>query len=223
MNIVWYPTLRCNLKCAYCNARSLPVIEHGKEQTANAWQELFWSCRRQIGDLIICGGEPSLYQGLDRALETLPLPARVHVATNLAIDPESWLTESVRPRIGSLLLSLHFDPSDKRAASFWLRAQWVRGVLPETYIRAHVTRTQQLMEEPIATAVRMAAERGLDLEITDFDDHWNWRNKLPERDGEAVCGGGADLVVLMPDGTAYRCLGHAYSNRNELEIGRAHV
>jgi molybdenum cofactor biosynthesis enzyme MoaA len=35
LDLIWMPTLRCNLNCTYCAARRLPQVRHG-----------FWNKRR---------------------------------------------------------------------------------------------------------------------------------------------------------------------------------
>lgn len=207
-SIVWFPTFRCQYSCAYCNARSLPVDSHGAERTSAEWLR---ACGRlPCADLVtVSGGEPALYEGLEEVLERAPW-RRLHVNTNLAAPPD-WLTPTVARRMYSVTLSLHFDPDDRRAAPFWERVTTVRQRAPGAYIHVRVVVTQQVRPDRIERAREMCEERGVCLALSESDTHWLYRERLPIRDGAAMCSAGHDAVVLLPDGALYRCLGMAYA------------
>lgn len=78
-SVLFFPTLRCNLSCSYCQYRlrgdTLTTCNGaswriGKELDPGEWLKFF----RQYAPLHleICGGEPTIYPGLERIVAGLP-------------------------------------------------------------------------------------------------------------------------------------------------------
>ena len=82
-----YPTLRCNLHCSYCsNFRSDGSAPcKFRELSPDDWLEIVRKCGRSV---IISGGEPTLFPGIEELLNGIPRELDVHVYTNLTFSPD---------------------------------------------------------------------------------------------------------------------------------------
>ena len=85
-DLVWWPTLRCQNRCAYCNARSLPLVYEQDELPPLFWRDFFARCPWKVQRMVVCGGEPTLYGGVEDIMGGWDWPT--HINTNLARDPD---------------------------------------------------------------------------------------------------------------------------------------
>lgn len=216
--LAWYPTLRCQLRCSYCNSRSLPHRTHGGEVPAEEWARLFRACPVPVGMLMVTGGEPALFRGLRDVLDAVPWT--LHVNTNLMSDPEEWLSPGAIARLNCVSTACHFDPDDPRAEGYWRRLRQLRELLPaEVRVNAGIVETQQTPRGTVERAVQRTRECGGCYIARNVSYYWAYRDAPPLRDMTANCTGGATMLAVMPDGTAYRCLGHAYACAEEQSLG----
>jgi hypothetical protein len=219
--VVWFPTLRCNLHCAYCISRTLPVVTHGAEITPAAWARVWETCPWDVDSLNICGGEPALYAGLGEALARNRF-GKIHLNTNLVADPKTWWTGGLLG-VTSATIGWHLYPGHLLDASTWRHVEWVcANVLDPRASGNHITmchvrdRQRDRPEDRHAIERRCAA-LGITYWPLDYDDVWQWRDWLPERGGSATsCSGGVDMTAIMPDASAYRCLSYPYAGRDPL-------
>ena len=208
--LAWYPTLRCQLRCAYCNSRSLPHRTHGSEVPCEEWVRVFRECPVPVGMLMVTGGEPGVYPGLRRVLDAVPWT--IHVNSNLMSDPDEWLSPAAAPRAHCISTACHFDPDDPRAEVYWRRLRRLRERLPSSvYVNAGIMETQQTPRARLERALERVRECGASYTAREVSYYWSYRDAVPLREMAADCTGGATMLALMPDGTAFRCLGHAYA------------
>jgi len=81
--IVFYPTLRCNLKCPYC---ALTLIDGNKpeypEIDVNGWKQIIDKEKPSV--ILISGGEPGLYSGLSNIINyAVKCKCLIRILTNL--------------------------------------------------------------------------------------------------------------------------------------------
>ena len=226
LSIVWIPTFRCPLVCAFCAARAMPVVTHGtrnphfkredftaelkaNELSPQQWIDAFRAWTRPVKQIAVTGGEPSVYHGLGEVLAAVDWP--ICIDTNLRIDPAVWCLPEVRPRVKAVNAGLQFDPRHEESVQYWERLRWLRETLPEAQIVCvHVFLWRDLPEQ-WDVARKMAEDIGAEFRPTTFDDHHLYRERVPIRPGYIEeCDGGYRFVVIMPDGAMYRCIGHGY-------------
>ncbi len=85
-----YPTLRCNLKCAYCVNRHWLEAYKGDDYGTlepGQWSEIV---DREDRNVQITGGEPLLYPGLVDLLNGIKSNQGIWIFTNLAAVPENF-------------------------------------------------------------------------------------------------------------------------------------
>lgn len=208
--IVWLPTLRCNLNCTFCNARSLRIVEQEAELPPAFWRELFASVPHKVNPVTISGGEPSLYAGLREVLETVP--HECYVSSNLTTHPQTWLTEQAARAVRVIGATLQFDPTAPQAQRFFEHLDWLRHERPQVRCQLKFAHHQHTPPRSLEVVRDHARRRGIECLIRPVDHHWAWRHKLPLRPMTAMCSGGHDEIVILPDGGAYRCTGHAWGD-----------
>jgi organic radical activating enzyme len=208
MNVMFFPTLRCQLNCAFCSSRAMPVINQDDELTADEWLSAFQLCPVTMADLAFSGGEPSLHGGLKELLLRLPAVNR-NVSSNLVSHPKTWLDAETEPTLGFLGASLQFDPPHKRADVFWNRIVWVRENFPKLPVYVKYTVTQHTSPDAIATVRDNAVELGCCFQHQDYIDLWSFRHVIPRINMTALCTAGMECLTLLPNGDAYRCYGQA--------------
>ena len=209
LTVVWYPTFRCNLCCAYCASRAMPVDEHGSELSSAEWQDIFLSSPGVLKRIAVTGGEPTLYEGLADAL--LATEAPVCMDTNLRVPIEDWWQPALTGQIEALNCGLQFHPNHPEAACYWDRLEQFRAMLPQ----AQVVCCQVVLWRDPEDAREIAKERaeaiGVEYRPLTFDPSFLYKHRYPVQPGRReICAAGFDFAVALPDGAVYRCLGHTY-------------
>lgn len=209
------PTFACNLKCAHCCARTLPMDKYKGHLTADQWIKIFSDLQEPVDLLCIGGREPSLYSGLTEVLRSLPW--HFAIDTNVVIHPQEWLTPDLYDRCDYVNPSLQFRPDHPRAEpEFWSRLRWLSENMPQRtqiYIshvmtqHAHPIEEQQVLDE----IAKLGDDRIKHVKLG-FDDTFMYRERVPIQPGMAYesCSSGKDVIVVFPDGSVFRCIGHAY-------------
>ena len=217
MNVVWMPTLRCNLACSYCAARQLPQAHAQPELTPEAWIALFQGSPRSIEQVAITGGEPALYPSMKQVVDACDW--NVCIDTNLRVDPRTWLPDDLN-RMVAINAGLHFDAAHTEARCYWDRLSWLREHLPVTsqIVCCYVVLWRD-QPERVQEVEAQALARGVEFRPLTFDHSFLWKRPAPLQAGFRTCNGGSDFLVMMPDATAYRCIGHAYYDLQPLGQG----
>lgn len=214
VSIAWMPTFRCNLKCPYCIARMLPG-DHGTERRPDEWIEFFHSFGK-IHRLTLSGGEVSLYQGLGEVLRTIDVN-RIHIDTNLVVSPETWLVPEILDKLVGVHPGLHFHPDHERAKTFWEHLQIIRDKIrvdADVNVVYPVTAKQNPDDVKRFTAKMTELFPGR-MHTTAFpislDFRYMYRDICPKRGMKiSSCSAGHMSICILPDGSAYRCLGQLY-------------
>lgn len=212
ISVVWMPTFRCNLVCSYCSARRLPFKSHGgkdRELQAAEWVEIFNSCPLPIKHVAITGGEPSIYSGLKEVLDNTTFKFKID--TNLRTNPREWLCDDV-VRLRAVNAGLQFHPEHPEALSYWKHLKWIKDTLSESaqVVCANVVLWRDLPEQRVR-AKEIAESLGCENRPSTMCAKFLFNDKTPIDKGRyAGCGAGATFVVILPDASVYRCIGHAY-------------
>jgi pyruvate-formate lyase-activating enzyme len=110
-NIVAYITFKCNLACPYCKISNDRLAAKFEDLPAEAWTSWLGGFpERTVVD--ITGGEPFVYQGWWKLLESWPAKLQMGVTTNLMsslVDLERF-AKLVPPKFISITCSLHLHP-----------------------------------------------------------------------------------------------------------------
>jgi hypothetical protein len=184
----------------------------------DVWVELFNQVPRSISFLAASGREATCYPGLTWVLEDSPY-THWSIDTNLMRDPQKWLTEALVDRMRHINVSLHFHPKHERAEQFWQHMSWLADQVPTGSINMQIVISQRELPEEVELAREMAADidESINVCALTFDQRYMFREIEPVRPGSvSACNGGNKLIVLMPDGTMYRCIGHAYFGRHSM-------
>ena len=211
LHIIWFPTLRCNLKCGHCAARQLSVEAHGAELPAEVWQEVFAKCPREVAALISSGREPTIYPGVREVWESVDWPLKME--TNLMVHPDTWYSDKIGEQLLNVKSCLHHHPLHKVAVNtYWPHLKWLREHLPpEVPIQTGIVMTQRELAEEGDIGEEKALECGVKgFKRGSFDESFMYKDMPPLKPPVKLCAAGLRKVVLMPDGTAYRCVGHTY-------------
>lgn len=173
------------------------------------WIRFFETCPLPIHSVAMTGGEPSCYAGLGDVLAAGDWP--ICADTNLRIPPSHWLKPQLGARVQSVNCGLQFQVEHPEAGIYWEHLSWVK----KTFSDAQVVCSQVVLwREDWQEQSRLAAEKcaalGVEHRPISFDDSFLFKDYLPIRPGKRTCQGGSRFVVLLPDTSAYRCLGHTY-------------
>lgn len=192
-------------------------LAHTSQRTVQEWIIAFHKCPVPIAPFHVSGREASLYPGLRDILECLPADVPTHIETNLVGHPSSWLNETTAPRVRRVLCSLHFDPRDERGSRFWEHVEYVRDIAPQASCVVSMVITQQTRQDTSSLVRAMAQARGCEYLTSMFDETYLFRNRpVPTRGYCEQCYAGMHKLAVMPDGTVYRCLAHAYFDLSPL-------
>jgi len=214
MKLNWWPTFKCNLRCAYCAARALPFARYGEERSGAEWLEVFaqWP---QLDKLMSSGREATCYGDLSLVMDAVDWPLMLE--TNLEIHPKEWMTDSIAERLVKMRTTLHRHVEHRLATAYWEKIQWLRETVPKTVVYATTLVTQQTDPKDVETFKRRSTDAGAHLvKINYVNEAFLWRDYISYQGSVGQCVAGSDGVVLLPDGTAFRCTGHAYYGINPL-------
>lgn len=210
LDLIWMPTFRCNLSCAFCAARSLPVRAHGIELPPAEWIEIFAACPHEINQVALTGGEPSIYRGLADVISAGHW--RICIDTNLRVAPETWLRPDDYDRVKAVNAGLQWDPDHEEAARYWQHLRWLVERLPAAHIAVcHTVLWRDRPEMWDRARAHTEASGAHEYRQQAFDDTFLWRDRWPQTPGRrAQCAAGYDAATIMPDSSVYRCIGHCY-------------
>ncbi len=94
-NLRIYPTLRCNLACAYCvNEQVGRTVKNYPPVDPDRWAR---ALAREQKHVVFTGGEPFLYPGLVQVINSVDPKLKVRVYTNLCLPLEMQLAAIRRP------------------------------------------------------------------------------------------------------------------------------
>ena len=228
--IAMFPTWRCNLHCPYCPYRQKPhhdVVDvytgaakiTMTERPAHDWTQFLAPLEHTLVD--VCGGEPTLYPGIARVLESLHPSSRYAMTSNTTQLPTAFKlnpntcycwTASYHPTATPPYGDLDFFIGvlhELRRYGF-RRVACTIVYLPWKHTDTYVAEVQHRFHEegiPLnwqpyvwhgytwTPAQRATAEQLMPTYWPDWDAH------RPKR-----CDAGASAIAINSDGHIYRCL-----------------
>jgi len=118
--------------------------------------------------------------------------------------------EAIRERVVGFTCSLHFHPDHPEAVAFWENAVEAYKAFPCQGFDIHFVALWRDLPAVVERFQQRCEELGLPHSIGTFDERYLFRDRelLHPRMYE-TCPHGHREVVLLPDGTAFRCIGHA--------------
>lgn len=216
--IVWQITYRCNNKCPYCTIfgkyKGEPDIAY------DLWLNAFNRLKPRIID--ITGGEPFLYKDLIPLINGLNKSIEIGLTTNLTQDITQFVQKVNPSRILSMTLSYH--PSMSMQKDYFIGKALLllqRGFpinvnfvgYPE---QMYMIPTLKYTFESAGIKFHVdpyAQHEGKQYEFNDFEQAFlkkmvgNDREfRFKETEGVVKCSAGSDYLVILPDGTAHRCM-----------------
>jgi hypothetical protein len=110
-----------------------------------------------------------------------------------------------------LTASMQFHRNHPRAERYWKHLAAARRILPGIHISAtKVTQPQIDTDADGREFATRATALGCHNNWHPYSDSHLWRDWTWRRTGTATaCSGGQDMLAVLPDGTMFRCLGHA--------------
>lgn len=209
--VTWFPTFKCQLKCGYCVGRALPIGTHGQERPPEDWSAAFAACPQSVRVISASGREATLYRGMTEVLESVDWPVRLE--TNLLVPPSAWLTAALEPRIRNVTATLHHHPQHKKAQVFVKHLDELIGLVGRERVKMRMQLAEHDLPSEVDEVTALAKARRIRFKVGKMCETFLWRDILPLREPVPECTAGYGVVILMPDGAAYRCVGQAYYAR----------
>lgn len=207
--IIWFPTYKCNLECPYCAARCMPLDSDGKEHSASQWIDVFSNNPfSKALPMVISGREPSCYAGLTEVLHNLSF--RYRFETNLEIHPEKWTTRKILKQSYFFKCTYHHPVSDtEKLASYFDKIRWLKD--HGCKMQCNMTRHQYYVKGDFEKFKKIASSIGIEnVHLGTMMYYFMLREYFPYTGYRKLCSRGKDSVTIAPNGTIYRCVGHAY-------------
>jgi MoaA/NifB/PqqE/SkfB family radical SAM enzyme len=223
--IVWQPTRRCNFSCPYCQIYVRPQefkTGYTEEPDWKKWLEIFNRLKPQTLD--ITGGEPFLMAGLVDFIEALHPDIKLGMTSNLTKPILEFVKRIPASRLVNFTLSYH--PTQKlnrdeffgkmlllKSKGFPICVNFV--AFPEQmYLIPYLE--YEFRNIGVRFHVDPYHQAGCDIPKYEFSEvEKKWLNRYVKEDRsfrlngenkEVLCSGGVDYLMILPDGTAHRCM-----------------
>ena len=190
-----YPVLRCNLACAYCvNEEMGPTVKDYPRVEPEAWAQAINRAGRQV---VLTGGEPFLYKGLEALCNMIDPQLKVRVYTNLCLD--------LAKRLSSLTRPVHFyvswHPGQNADRERFLANI---GAIEASLHLSHTTHAIEALESTDFLAEDLAwfADRNLILDLDPDQRGFAGSGQATAR--PALCR--RKIILIGPDGARYQCV-----------------
>lgn len=206
-----YLTLECNLKCSYCVNDCHGDIPKGLFSTVSA-EKWFTAINREKRDLIITGGEPTLYPELIELINGIDPKIHIKLYSNLMWSPkvmERYTTEVTR----DVELYLSFHSSSKNPQRFIDNAI----KLKKSGKFNAVVHTVDVPENHdfIQAAQEQFKEHGITLIVDDDQGEVYDKASSQEFRKSVVCA--KKLILISPSGHRYQCVSKMVRAEDPLE------
>jgi len=224
-NIVFIPTMKCNLNCDFCHYKKSEEGWEGFDIKHNWEKELTWQEWLNILKpfepyfLEITGGEPLMYEGFKDLINNLPKDCRWAITSNTLIDVDGLdLKKCV-----SWTASYHnnkeiLENLNKLRKKVYLRISFValkdninKAVEDAYFFKDKGFRINILREfnkgvvwdgTPEWETLKRLRARGINVPRQDIPASYNYEKGF-------ICGGGFSYFCAMPDGKIFRCFSDA--------------
>ena len=211
IDVIWFPTYRCNLKCPQCAARKLPIFS-AKEIPYTEWITIFKN--QNIRKMTISGREPFLFKGLLDVMNTLP-NCEFHIESNLLLDMDK-IIKPIKPKV-TVVGTCHFAPGTKNYNKFIKNAKLLKANGFNIGIKYDMLASKGGMSEKFWEAdkeklVEDLKDVGVWHRYSGFDDMLLFNNYLIYGGSTKQCRFGYSHITISPDGRVFRCTGHIYQN-----------
>jgi organic radical activating enzyme len=244
MMVLFYPTMRCQLKCEYCHfkteARQIPYVwtgygtDHVIERELTAKEALTFFSQFQPYHIEFSGGEPLLWPEFREFVERIPMGSQWAITSNTLEPVEDIdLTKCIgwtasyhvsAERFKKNLLTL--QPKVGMAVSFVVRCDMEdiekNIAIADQYVKLGF-RPNFLREVNPGVSwegteewerVKGLGKLGWNVPEDDIPDHWGF-------DSGFKCRGGKSYMAVMPGGDIFRCYSDAMDGKPIGKIGES--
>jgi len=211
MNVIWFPTYRCNLKCPQCAARALPIFS-APEISYKKWIEIFKG--QGIKKMTISGREPFMFKGIFAVMNSLP-DCVFHIESNILLPLEKMLVP-VKPNV-TVVGTCHFPPGTRDYDTFVKNAKLLKERGFNVRIKYDMLASpggmhEKAWEDDRAQLLKDLEGVGVWHGYSGFDDMLLFHRYFIYGGSVEKCRYGYTHVTISPDGRVFRCTGHIYQN-----------
>lgn len=195
-NLRLYPTLRCNLSCAYCvNEQVGPTVKDHPAVEPGRWIAAINRERRHV---VFTGGEPFLYPGLVEVINAVDPEFKVRVYTNLCLPLDRHLA-AIRRRV-HFFVSWH--PQKAASRERFLANARALAANPLFTCDMHAIDTEENRAGTLAADLAFFRDQGLTLKMD--EDQRTFPGACAGVRREALCA--KRIYLVGPDGARYQCV-----------------
>lgn len=195
-NLRIYPTLRCNLTCAYCvNEQVGPTVKDYAPVEPERWARAIAREKRHV---VFTGGEPFLYPGLVEVINAVAPELKVRVYTNLCLPLEKHLAALARP----VHFFISWHPQKAANRDRFLANARVIADSPLFSCDIHAIDTRENRAGSLDADLDFFRSQGLELKMD--EDQRTFPGACAGTVQEALCA--KRIYLIGPDGARYQCV-----------------
>ena len=201
-----YPTLACNLRCAWCVNDQ---VEGGRRWTGQVspaqWAE---AINREGRHVVLTGGEPFLYPGLAELINAVDRRLQIRVYTNLGLE----LAEQIHSLNREVRFYVSWHPRPEADRKMFLRN--TEAIL-ESPLRALEVHAIEAVEDRdrLGRDVEFFQRQGLHVHLDEDQRGFAGSRNTPAR--QAFCR--RRIYLLGPDGRRYQCVSKLMRRADPME------
>ncbi|MCX7704380.1 MAG: radical SAM protein [Planctomycetota bacterium] len=203
-----YPTLECTLHCPYCVNLHPDGGKHLKDFTLlspEKWIEILNRINRPV---VITGGEPFLYKGLEKIVNGLNPELPVSIYTNLTLDVSKFLASTKKENL-SFYCSYHSGAGSPE--KFLENLIMLRDAGVNFYTHGIYASSQK---EEVSEAKRFFRRHGFRFNL-DVDQRKLYKCASKKFRKKVRCT--KRMILIAPDGRRYQCVSKAVRMKDPLE------
>lgn len=210
IGITWFNTYICNLKCAECAARALPIWEEHEPRPAEDWIQLFSNPPIPFSWFCVSGRELSCFPKLDSVLDVIKCP--IYLESNLEVHPKDWISEDNLKKTTIFNATYHHLPTYEHREKWMQKLSYLKSINPTMLLifKYDITQSNNItkeVDEMNADAIKHGANRTFNNSLCEkllYHKYFLYSGRHDQ------CEFGYSRIVISPIGDVYRCTGHIY-------------
>jgi organic radical activating enzyme len=211
--IIIYPTLRCNLKCVYCVNEYDPKNNHIHEYNEISGHEWLKIIKKtNCEEIIITGGEPTLYKDLFEIINHFDSKIIIKIYTNFLFNADLFKNKLTR----NVILLGSYHPSRFSIES---TLKTIKTLTEDHRISGHIhiinsVENRTFIQESVRLLSKFDGIDGWTVSL-DPDQRLEEHTLHPDTPQKVICRG--RWGIIAPDGVRYPCVAGMVSRRWQLE------